>query len=358
MGGRATRAPAVLWGSHMSGQAQFEPSAEYHETAHPSPWIYGWLATVPLIWGFNFVCLKILYHPDVGFTVEGMLSARYIIMALLFGAILLLQRNSKPIDRGDYLYLFIFALVTVGIYQWVFAKAIQLTSAAESALLISTSPIWVFLISFLMGTQRFDARRMIGVAVGFAGVAMVIFGAGKSADVADTRVLGDFVMIVAAILWASYAVFSHRLLEKYSPLKIVATIHLLGAIVLIPIGFGQMISVEPWSLGLVPWLCILQYSVLAGVYAFWMWYRGVKRIGASQTMLFQYFVPLVALVAGYLILHEIPTQWQIAGIVVTILGVHLARKQAPPQIAVTESEPFEELEEEDEVTAIAEGPSA
>lgn len=313
---------------------------------------------MPLIWGFNFVCLKILYHPDVGFTVEGMLSARYIIMGLLFGAILLLQRGSKPIERGDYLYLFIFALVTVGIYQWVFAKAIQLTSAAESALLISTSPIWVFLISFLMGTQRFDARPMIGVAVGFIGVAMVIFGSGDSPDVADTRVLGDFVMIIAAILWASYAVFSHRLLEKYSPLRIVATIHLLGAVMLIPVGFEQMMSVEPWNLGLVPWLCILQYSVLAGVYAFWMWYRGVKRIGASQTMLFQYFVPLVALVAAYLILREVPTQWQIAGIIVTILGVHLARKQTPPQVQIAGVEPVEIPDEEDEAIAIAEGPSA
>lgn len=313
---------------------------------------------MPLIWGFNFVCLKILYHPDVGFTVEGMLSARYIIMGLLFGAILLLQRGTKPIERADYLYLFVFALVTVGIYQWVFAKAIQLTSAAESALLISTSPIWVFLISFLMGTQRFDARRMIGVAVGFIGVAMVIFGSGDSPDVADTRVLGDFVMIIAAILWASYAVFSHRLLEKYSPLKIVATIHLLGAVMLIPVGFGQMMSVEPWNLGLVPWLCILQYSVLAGVYAFWMWYRGVKRIGASQTMLFQYFVPLVALVAAYLILREVPTQWQIAGIIVTILGVHLARKQTPPQVQIAGVEPVEIPDDEDEAIAIAEGPSA
>jgi len=49
---------------------------------------------------------------------------------------------------------------------------------------------------------------------------------------------------------------------------------------------------------------------------------------------------------------------QIAGIVVTILGVHLARKQRPPQVQIAGSESLEEPEEDDEAIAIAEGPSA
>lgn len=303
--------------------------------ASPSWTIYAWVGTVPLIWGFNFVCLKIVY--EVGFTVPAMLSVRYILMALSLGLLLLFEKDRR-IAREDWKYLIVFALITVALYQYLFAKAIELTSAAESALLISTSPIWVFLISMVMKLEAFDRTRMIGVLVGFVGVGMVILGSGASPTVPATHHIGNLVMIASAILWAAYAIFSKPLLAKYSPMKIVAYIHILGAIILIPVGFGQMMEVNWATLGVVPWLSLLQYSVLAGVYGFIMWYRGVQKIGASQTMLFQYFVPPVALIASYLILKEIPTVLQVIGIVITLGGVHLARQRsngpsAPAQAA-------------------------
>ncbi len=294
---------------------------------HSAAATYLWLGTVPLIWGFNFICLKILYSDAVGFTVPAILSARYIIMVLALGSILLFWEKDRRIAREDWKYLITFAIVTVGIYQFVFAKAIELTSAAESSLLISTAPIWVFLLSLVLRIEPFDKQRMFGVMVGFLGVALVIFGSGASATVPATHLVGDLVMIAAAILWASYAVFSRPLLAKYSPMKIVAYIHILGSVIIIPIGFKQMLAMPLLTMGVVPWLCVLQYSLLAGVYAFIVWYRGVQSLGASQTMLFQYFVPLVAVVAAYLILKEQPTLLQVAGIAITLAGVHLARKR-------------------------------
>jgi drug/metabolite transporter (DMT)-like permease len=309
-----------------------EDSLEAYLPSDPPPikselTTYMWLGTVPLIWGFNFICLKILYSDAVGFTVPAVLSARYIIMVLALGAVMLFGEKDRRIAREDWKYLITFAIVTVGIYQFVFAKAIQLTSAAEASLLISTAPIWVFLLSLLLHIEQFDRGRMFGVLVGFLGVVLVIFGSGGSATVPETHLTGDLIMVAAAILWGSYAVFSRPLLAKYSPMKIVAYIHIIGSVIIIPIGFKQMLAVPLLTMGLVPWLCVLQYSLLAGVYAFIVWYRGVQCVGASQTMLYQYFVPLVAVVAAYLILKEQPTLLQVAGIAITLAGVHLARKQ-------------------------------
>ncbi len=312
-----------------AAEGQAQPTAQ---PAQQSAVIYAWLATVPVIWGFNFICLKILYSDAVGFTVPAVLAARYIIMVGALGLILLFLEKDRRIAREDWKYLVTFAIITVSIYQFVFAKGIELTSAAEASLLISTAPIWVFLISIIMRIEQFDSARMFGVLVGFLGVALVIFGSGGSATVSETHLVGDLVMIAAAILWASYAVFSRPLLKKYSPMKIVAYIHILGSVIIIPIGFGQMLAVPLLTMGPVAWLCILQYSLLAGVYAFLVWYGAVQRVGASQTMLFQYFVPLVAVVAAYLILKEMPTLLQVAGIAITLAGVHLARQSSAASV--------------------------
>lgn len=85
---------------------------------------YLWLATVPLTWGFNFVALKILYK-RYEFSVTGLLSARYILMVPLLLGLLMLSERSWRIRREHWKHLAIFSFFTVGIYQYLFAKAID-----------------------------------------------------------------------------------------------------------------------------------------------------------------------------------------------------------------------------------------
>lgn len=321
-------------------------SAPPTTTGAPRPRLlstYLWLATVPVVWGFNFVCLKILYG-QFAFTVTGLLTVRYILMAPLLAGLLLLTHKQWRIRREHWRYLGIFAFFTVGIYQYLFAKAIELTSAGEAALLISSAPIFTFLITTALGWEKSSRRGLAGVGLGFIGIALVIFGGNDSANIPETHVIGDLVMIAAAILWAAYAIFSKPLLRHYSPLQVTAWAHILGAIVIIPVGFltPSLVTVGGWQLpfvklGLEPlatvnwlhlsllgWGCVLYFAWLAGVYGFVVWYRGVRVLGSSKTMIFQYLVPPVALIVGYLVLGEAPSLLQALGVIITLAGVNIA----------------------------------
>lgn len=285
--------------------------------------IYSLLATVPLTWGFNFVALKILYG-TYHFDVPGLLSARYMLMVPLLAGLLLLTERDRGVLKEHWRYLGIFAFFTVGIYQYLFAKGIQLTSAGESALLISSAPIFTFLITAALGWEKPTKLGFLGVIFGFAGIALVIFGGNGSANVPETHILGDLVMICAAILWASYAVFSKPLLKHYSPLKLTAWAHMLGAIIIIPLGWKPMAAVDWVNLPWLGWLCVIYFAWLAGVYGFVVWYRGVRALGSQKTMVFQYLVPPVALVVGYFVLREAPSLLQALGVILTLSGVYIA----------------------------------
>jgi drug/metabolite transporter (DMT)-like permease len=286
-------------------------------------WTYAWLATVPLTWGFNFVALKILYG-TFHFTVLGLLAARYLLMVPLLVLLLLVTERDRRIRREHWRYLGIFALFTVGIYQYLFAQAIALTSAGESALLISSAPIWAFLITAGLGWEKPTGLGSAGVACGFVGIALVIFGGGKHAGVPQAHLLGDLVMLGAAVLWAAYAVFSRPLLRHYSPLKVTAWAHLLGSLLIVPVGWRQMAAVDWAGLPWPGWLWVLYFAWLAGVYGFVVWYRGVRALGSQKTMVFQYLVPPVALVVAYLVLREVPSPLQVLGVVLTLGGVYVA----------------------------------
>jgi drug/metabolite transporter (DMT)-like permease len=309
-----------------------DAAAAANPTAHKPSLLgmYLLLATVPLTWGFNFVALKLLYK-HYGFTVSGLLSARYILMVPLLLILLMATERDWKIRREHWRYLAIFSFFTVGIYQYLFAKAIELTSAGESALLISSAPIFTFLITTLMGQEKFTRRGLFGVISGFAGISLVIFGGDKTANVPTTHVIGDLVMIAGAVLWASYAIFSKPLLKHYSPLKVTTWAHSLGAIMIIPIGWSQTLNVDWRNLPPLGWGCVLYFAWLAGVYGFVVWYRGVRVIGSQKTMIFQYCVPPVALIVGYFVLREAPSLLQALGVIITLSGVYVASNSKPPK---------------------------
>lgn len=298
------------------------------EQAQVSPWTWVLLSTVPLTWGFNFISLKVLKEdfsvagPLAG--VYGMLSARYALMVVALMLTLWIIERDLTIRREHWRYLIGFAFVTVVIYQGTFAAGVFYTLAAEGALLISTAPIWAALINAVLGWEKLTLRQAIGTMLGFVGIAAVVAGGLNVANAPEHHTIGIAIMALAGILWASYAVFSKPLLKHYSPLKVTAWIHTLGAIVLIPVGAPAALQVDWANMSLITWGCLIHFSLLAGVYAFVVWYRGVQTIGSSRTVLFQYCVPLVATVLAYLLLKEVPTWLQIAGIVVTLTGVNLA----------------------------------
>lgn len=326
-----------------------EPSSTEQSTpvehASVSPWMWVLLTTVPLTWGFNFISLKVL-KVDFGVAgplagVYGLLSARYALMLVALMLTLWIIERDLTIRREHWGYLIGFAFVTVVLYQGTFAAGVFYTLAAEGALLISTAPIWAALINHILGWERLTLRQAVGTAVGFAGIAAVVFGGLGARTAPEHHEIGIAIMALAGILWASYAVFSKPLLQHYSPLKVTAWIHTIGAVILIPVGAPAALQVDWANMSLASWGCLLHFSLLAGVYAFVVWFRGVQRVGSSRTVLFQYCVPLVATVLAYLLLKEVPTVLQIVGIAVTLFGVNLAVRKTRRKPA-DEAEPDED----------------
>ncbi len=284
-------------------------------------WEYALLATVPIIWGFNFIALHVLSET---FTVMGLLAARYAIMVVALGIALWAIERDLTIRRKDLPYMAGFALVTVVIYQPAFTAGVYYTMVAEAALLISTAPIFAMLIAWALRWERLTVKQGVGTLISFGGIACVIIGGMKAQNVPDDHNFGLAMMVLSAILWACYAVFSKPMLKVYSPLKVNFWAHTLGALVLIPWGWGDAAKVDWATLSPETWVYFGYFALLAGVYGFVVWFRGVAKIGSSKTMLFQYLVPLVATVVAYFLLREQPTTVQIAGIVVTLVGLRLA----------------------------------
>lgn len=294
--------------------------------------VYLWLSTVPLIWGTHFVLLKIIFQE---YSIWGTLSIRYLLISATLLLVLWRTERNLCFERRDVPYLAGFALVMVVVYQLLFNYAAKLASAAESALLISTAPIFAALLAAALGWERLTRRLAAGVILAFLGIVAVIFGGEEVAAAPATHALGSTVMLISAVMWGSYAVLAKPLLAKYSPLKVTAYCHSAGALVLVPLGLPNALAVTPGVVAQLGdparlhhafWVLfgLLFYGLLSGAFALVMWYRGVEYVGSARTMLFQFCVPVVGLVAAIIFRREYPSLLQWVGVALTLAGVVVA----------------------------------
>lgn len=283
-----------------------------------------WLLSVALIWGGNFVVYKLVLAHVTPLVVVGV---RYGLMAppLLLVARLL---SSRPfVGRQHFGALLYAGLVVQSVQQLGFIAGVNLATAVEAALLTSTMPIWTALIAVGMGQERLTRLNWTGVLVGFLGVAMVVFGGKNGANqVAAGRLVGDVLLIGAAVLYGYFTVLAKPLVEEYGGLQTVACCYALGALVIVPAAGRDLIATDWTALPPATWFWLVGYiGALAGVYGFAVWYTSVGKTSAAKTAAYQYLVPVVAMAAAAIVLGERPQPLQLVGAAVTLAGLAMTR---------------------------------
>jgi len=139
-------------------------------------------------------------------------------------------------------------------------------------------------------------------------------------------VAGNVLALFASFLWALYTILSKPLLERHSPLKVTAWSMTAGSVILaffVPSFFD---AGELGRLSMTGWLIIVFSIVLSTVVAFFLWYRGVARIGVSRTMIYQYCVPVFTALTAYFVLDETLHFSQLIGGMIIFVSVYLARR--------------------------------
>lgn len=278
-------------------------------------------------WGLNFVAVKIV----VGTMSPSALAfGRIVIQAVALGLICAIAGGSLRYRSWQEAWrLNAVGALSMGVYMVLFLEALARVPSGAAAVLMATSPLWTFLLEGLFKLDRVRWGTAFGALVAFTGVAMVVQ---PSAGQPDIPLFGAGLMLLAALLWALSVVLSRFLVDDRPPLEVVA----LGApgalLVLAPYGFAGLLQV-PWTaLSLDQWAWFLFIGLGAGAFGFWTFFTGVKKVGPSGAMLYQFLVPPTALLCAFLILGEQKTVVQLLGVVVTLAGVAwAAHAKAQPQ---------------------------
>lgn len=291
------------------------------EKRRGSPLVEVSLLLTVFFFGTNFTAVKLVVQsvPPILFA-----ATRFTLAGLLLLPLALLSGPEGRLSRRDLLPMLGLGLVGVTLTQSVFTVGVGLTTAANTALVYSTAPVWGMLLGFALGWERPRASGVLGIGLCLGGVGAIVYG---SLDFAGTSLLGDALILVAAVFWGSYTVLTLSLLRRYSALAVATYAMILGGLAAFPLAALDQSSLDLAALDGLTWAAAAYSALCSSAFGFAAWGWGVSHVGANRVLIYQYLVTLTGVSTGILLLGEDFGVGQLVGAVVILAGVYLARRR-------------------------------
>jgi drug/metabolite transporter (DMT)-like permease len=201
---------------------------------------------------------------------------------------------------------FIFFLQMSGIYLGQ-----NLTTASHGVLIANLLPFVVMILAhkFLVN-ERIEAKKVLGLALGFSGVILLFL---DTANVADSALLGDFLIFTAIILWGCNVILIKRIIADYHPVQITIFPMILSAPLFL---LAALLFDDQMVLTLSPAIlqALLYQALITASFGFIMWNTLIKKYGATALHSFIFVVPLSGVTLGVILLDEPVTPALIASI--------------------------------------------
>jgi len=269
------------------------------------------LLTLASIWGASFLFIKLgVDEVEPAVVVLGRLVVG---VAVLVPVVLL--RGAIPDMRAMWVPCVVLGALNNAVPYWLIAFAETRIDSGLAAVIQAAAPILtVVLATRIDPSQRVRGLRLVGVAVGFVGVALLVGVQEGSQLVGALAVLGTATCYAVSVLYAG------RTVRSFPPLEVAIGQLGVGMLLALPFGLAQLPSEAPPARAVA---AIVALGALSTGVAYLLYFTLIARAGASRAILVTYLVPAFALVYGTVFLDEPVTVSALAGLVLILGGTAL-----------------------------------
>ncbi len=207
----------------------------------------------------------------------------------------------------------------------IFNLGVDFTSPAYAVILLNANPVMVNLIShFFAADDRLTWQRLFGLTAAFGGIAYVVLGR-PDAALAPNPLLGNFLMLLSALLLAIRLVYTQHLVQEMDPLRLVIWQMFLG----LPIFLSLAVAFEDpllKPLSYEPVLAIAYQSVVVAGFCFVAWTVLLQRHSAGNLAMFGFSVPIFGVALAGILFGEAITERLIVGAAAVALGISIVMR--------------------------------
>ncbi|PAB57745.1 DMT family transporter [Anaeromicrobium sediminis] len=289
--------------------------------------LYMLLVVTTMFWGASFAVVKMAMED---LTPAQLLFLRCIFSAAIFFVILFrVPKERRMKNMKDYAYTAYLAFIGITGYLIIQYTGLKYTSTVNASLLVGIAPIVVAIYSVVVYKEKMSKIKTIGLFVCIMGIALTITKGDLTKVTIGKNLFGDMCMIINGFMLAAFSIGAKRILKKYDSLVVVAYMYILGTIMMIPVVtvpnplspipiINKIGSISIWT-----YMSGLYLAIPCSVFGFYIWYKAIDEIGATQTSVFNYINPLIAAIISVMYFNENLTAFTFIGGVCIIVGVFL-----------------------------------
>ena len=286
----------------------------------------GWVLFIALgvLWGMPYLLIRIAVGAVDPLVVAG---SRTLIGALL---LLPIAWHRKVLFAGfrRWQWLLAYTLIEMSIPWLLLGHAETRLNSSTAGLLLAVVPLFAALIVTKLGHESLEPRRLLGLGIGFAGVALLV---GMDIHFSDLPAVAA--TMVVALCYAIGPIIVDRKLKDVPAIGVVTASLIVAALLYAP--FAPMVWPEhipasaAWS--------VIGLGVLCTAAAFLVFFALIAEAGPARATVITYVNPAVAIVLGAVVLSEPLTLGMVIGfplvIVGSVLGTSRVRADAQPELA-------------------------
>ena len=278
-----------------------------------------------LIYGLNHTVAKNVMPVYIG--PYAFILLRVIGASILFWTVSLFIKTEK-IDKKDWPRIILCSFLGMVINMLAFFKGLELSTPVNSSVMITLSPIIVFIFSAILLKEKIESMKAFGIASGFVGALILVLYTAKTGVNAPNIPMGNLLFIVNSFAYGLYLVLVKPLISKYNIITLLKWLFLLGVIMNFPVTISQFSEVEwtnlPLKEAIIPMAFVVigttSFTYLFNAYA-------LTKLTASSVSSFIYLQPIVGIVFAISTKSDSLTLISVVGMILIFIGIYLVTKK-------------------------------
>lgn len=250
--------------------------------------------------------------------------ARFFIAFLCVVPFLWNYRNKIiKISRVDWLPICLLGLIFYFTFPLTFNHAMQRTTAAHGAVIVSTLPTLSLIFSVLLKVEKLNKFKVSGCCTAILGIFLAVFDDLQEANYSSNIILGDFLMFTAMVQGALFAVFSKKYFQIYGAWVVTVLCITIAFIVTTPFTLSYVGLAWLYSLSKTQMFYLLFLGSIGVPIQFGLFSWSVSKLGPSQSAMYVVLAPLSGSFFAVFILGEVLTTMFIIGLAFVSLAIFL-----------------------------------
>jgi drug/metabolite transporter (DMT)-like permease len=273
------------------------------------------LVAIATMWGSSFVFIEIgLEHFEPGLIAFLRVGVGALTLAFLPG-------SRGRVDRADLPRIALLGVVWMGAPLILFPIGQQWIDSSLAGMINGAVPIFATVTAAFLLRRPPATRQLAGVAIGFAGVVMVLWPAARGAD---ATALGAALILLAVVFYGLAVNLAVPLQQRYGALPVLVRAQAAALILLAPAALiGLPDSEFAWS----STLAVIALGFFGTGWAFVAMTTLVGRVGATRGSVAIYFIPLVAIALGVALEDETVAAISLLGTALVLAGAYLTSRR-------------------------------